>query len=470
MRAHIIDRASELKVLEREWSSKGFRLIIIYGRRRIGKTFLLKYFVSSRNHIYFTAIEASKDILYNELSKLVSEKFNVRVLFNNIDDILDFIVKNSRDRIVFVIDEFQYLVHSDPEAPSRIQRFIDENPNANIVLVLCGSAVSFFERELLGYRAPLFGRRTATLRLKPMKFLDTWMFYPSYNAIDAIRAYSVFGPTPAYAKFVDDSKTLIENIVDNILRKGSYLYSEAIDVLRQEVRETSTYSSILNAIALGYTKVSEIASLAGVSSKTISKYLQLLEQLDIIERTRSLGRRGGEVRVEIIDPYFLFWYKYVKPNLSYLELEIVDPVKERIEKELDLHVARVLETLVRRELVFDILIPRIIKLDIVEVGKWWYKDKEIDVVVRGTGKTVFIEVKWSNVNLGEAEKILDKLEDKALSSKLLKPENYYVLVARSIDGIEKPIEVQEHRILVDLAKTLDNIHKTRINKNTTSQP
>ena len=261
------------------------------------------------------------------------------------------------------------------------------------MLIICGSAVSFFEKELLGYRAPLFGRRTATLRLRPMKFLDVWCFYPRYSAVDALRIYSIFGGTPVYARYVDDSKSVIDNIVENILRKGSYLYSEAIDLLRQEVRETSTYSSILNAIALGYTKVSEIASLAGISSKTISKYLQLLEQLDIIERIRSLGRRGGEARVEIIDPYFLFWYKYVKPNLSYLELDIVDPVKKRIREEIDLHVAQVLETLARRELVYDILVPRIIPLKLVEVGKWWYKGEEIDVVVGGKEKTVFIEVK-----------------------------------------------------------------------------
>ncbi len=464
MREHFIDRDSEIRILEREWHSRGLRLVIVYGRRRLGKTFLLKYFVRDKDHVYFTAIEASKDILYKELSRMISEKFHVRVFFNNIDDVLDFIAKNISGRIVFVVDEFQYLVRSDPEAPSRIQRFIDENPSVDIVLVLCGSAVSFFEKELLGYHAPLFGRRTATIRLKPMKFLDVWMFYPNYDAVNAIRAYSVFGPTPAYAKYVDDSKTVVENIVDNILRKGSYLYSEAIDILRQEVRETTTYSSILNAIALGYTKASEIASIAGVSSKTISRYLQVLEQLDIIERTRPLGKRGGEVRIEVIDPYFLFWYKYVKPNLSYLELEIINPVKERIEHELDIHVARVLETLVRRELVFNILVPRVVKLDIVEVGRWWYKDKEIDVVVRGTSKAVFIEVKWSNISLKEAYRILDKLEEKALASRLLRHENYYTVIAKTITGLEKPVEVEDHRILVDLTRTLNKLHKPRIER------
>jgi len=457
LREVFVDRAVELSVLEREYKSNGFRLVVVYGRRRIGKTYLLRFFTNGRDSIYFTAIESSKEILYEELSRIISRRFNVNVLFNRIDDVLDFIRKNTSSRIVLVLDEFQYLVRADPEIPSRIQRFIDENPGVSILLIICGSAVSFFEKELLGYRAPLFGRRTATLRLRPMKFLDVWCFYPRYNAVDALRTYSIFGGTPAYARYVDDSKSVIDNIVENVLKKGSYLYSEAIDLLRQEVRETSTYSSILNAIALGYTKVSEIASLAGISSKTISKYLQLLEQLDIIERIRSLGRRGGEARVEIIDPYFLFWYKYVKPNLSYLELDIVDPVKKRIREEIDLHVAQVLETLARRELVYDILVPRITPLKLVEVGKWWYKGEEIDVVVRGKEKTVFIEVKWSDLDLREADRILDKLEDKALDSKLMKPQNYYVVMARSISGTNKPVEIQDSRVYVDLSRILEQL-------------
>ncbi|NPA96403.1 MAG: ATP-binding protein [Crenarchaeota archaeon] len=441
MRHRFVDRALELRTLERVWRGEGPRLVIVYGRRRVGKTRLLKEFSRGKQTLFFVAIEAPKRVLYTELSKLVEELVGRPVgVLEGIDRVLE-LVASEVERPLVIIDEFQYLVDADPEAPSRIQRFVDQRPEADVMIVLCGSAVSFFERELLGYRSPLFGRRAAAVRLRPMRLVEAWGFYPRYGALDAVRVYSAFGGTPAYASAVDDSISVVSNIARSILDPSSYLFHEAIDFLRQELREPSTYVAILSAVARGYTRPSEVASIASVSQKTVSKYIDVLEHLDILERLRSMGRRRGEVQLEIIDPYFRFWFTFVKPHLSHLEAGLVEDVASIVSESLDEYTARVFETVVRRELAP--YIARELGIELGEVGKWWHKGEEIDVVIRGRRQAAFIEVKWSDLDRVELARIARDLEGKASSSGLQRSENTYIVVARRIEGcsplcVEKP--------------------------------
>ena len=438
---------------------EGPRLVIVYGRRRVGKTRLLKEFSRGKNALFFVAIEAPKRVLYEELSKLVEELTGRPVgLIEEIDRVLK-LVASEVERPLVVIDEFQYLVDADPEAPSRIQRFIDENPDADIMLILCGSAVSFFERELLGYRSPLFGRRVASIRLRPMGLLDAWSFYPRYGAVDAVRIYAAFGGTPAYAVYVDDSLSVVENVARSILDPSSYLFHEAIDLLRQELREPSTYVAILSAVASGYTRPSEVASIAGVSSKTISKYVEVLEGLDIVERVRSMGRKRGEVQLEIVDPYFGFWFTFVKPHLSHLEAGFVNDVASIVGEGLDEYVARVFETIVRRELAP--YIARALGAEVGEVGKWWYRGDEIDAVVRGPRVATFIEAKWSDLDRHEFARIVRDLEGKASSSGLQRGENIYVVAARSIEGCS-PICFEKPYAGISIAKFLESLRSGEV--------
>ncbi len=436
MRYRFVDRSRELSALERLWSEKGLRLVIVYGRRRVGKTWLLREFSRGKQALFFVAVEASKSVLYRELCELVEQLVGRPVgLIEDIDRVLKLVVDEVESPLI-IIDEFQYLVKADPEAPSRIQRFVDENQGVDAMIVLCGSAVSFFERELLGYRAPLFGRRSATLRLRPMDLLSAWGFYPRYGPLDAILSYATFGGTPAYASRVDDSRSVLENVRREILDPSSYLFMEAVDFLRQELREPSTYVAILSGIAMGYTKPSEIASIAGVSQKTVSKYIDVLEALDIVERVRSMGRKRGEVQLSIADPYFLFWFTFVKPYLSHLEAGFVDEVANVVEKRLDEYVPRVFESIVRRELAPHI--AKLLGVELGEVGKWWYRGEEIDVVVRGATHALFAEVKWSDLDLREAKRVARDLEGKASGSGLQKPSNTYAVIARRVENC-KPV-------------------------------
>ncbi len=460
MRFRFMDRVRELEILEKEFRGSGLRLVIVYGRRRVGKTYLLNYFSRGKDAVFFTAIEASKNVLYRELSRAISEWLGKPIgVLESIEDVLELIYREARERVVVVLDEFQHLVEADPETLSRLQRFIDTHPDADLMIVICGSAVSFFERELLGYRSPLFGRRTASIKLKPMRLLDVWGFYPRYNALEAIYAYSAFGGTPAYARYVDDEKSVFINIAEKILSRGSYLYDEAINFFRQEVREPSTYIAILSAIASGYTKPSEVASIAGITSKSISRYIELLENLDIVERIRSLGRKRGEVQLEIVDPYFHFWFRYVKPRFSQLEQGYTYEVLGEVKKSFDTYVARVVEMLIRRELVYELLSRRLIESEMGIVGKWWYRGEEIDVVVQGETKTLFIEVKWSDLDLREAMAIARDLEARASVSGLQKSSNLYLVIARSVERC-RPICRDGPYAAVDLLNLLTYLRST----------
>ncbi|MEM2200946.1 MAG: ATP-binding protein [Ignisphaera sp.] len=456
-----MDRVRELQIIERAIAGGGLKLVVVYGRRRIGKTHLLRYFCSSRRCFYFVAIEASKHVLYRELAKFLSIWLNRPVgVFDNLDDFLGFLIKEVGESIVVVLDEFQYIADSDPESVSRLQRFCDLNKNLDMVIMLCGSSISFFEKKLLGYSSPLFGRRTVSLKIKPMSLVDAWGFYPSYSALDAISTYSVFGGTPAYLVLVDESKDIFRNIAEKILWRGSYLFDEALNFFRQEVREPSTYIAILSAIANGYTKPGEIASIAGVTSKSISRYIDVLEYLDIVERVKPIGRRGGETRIEVVDPYFSFWFKYVKPNITRLELGYVNEVLEDIKNTFNIYISNTIETLFRRELVY--LFLRELGVEISEVGRWWHKNNEIDVVARGRDLAVFIEIKWSDINYRESLRIAKDLEAKASLSGLQKPRNLYITIAREVERC-KPICKENHYIAIDMLNMLNKIKSEKLN-------
>ncbi len=428
-----VDRENELRILEREWNRKGFSMIILYGRRRVGKTTLLKKFCSNKPYIYYMAIEASYDTLCKEFSETVSKVLKVPIS-GDIIDVIEAIPRLYKDRIAIVLDEFQYIVESDELFPSRLQRAIDSTlKNSRIKLILCGSAVSFFKRRLLGYKSPLFGRRESSLRVHPMKFIDIKEFFPRYSPTELSMIYGVVGGTPAYLAKLDPNKSPFENIRD-VISPGSYLYDEAVNLLRQEVREPRTYFTILSSIAEGRTSMSEIASIANVDPRTIVKYVELLEELEVIRRVKPIGFRKP-VRLEIRDNYFRFWFTYVYKLRSMLEYGYIDEALAYIRKTFNDYMSRVFENIVE-ELTLPMYATGVIKTKPIEVGKWWHKGLEIDLIVRDPGtSSTFIEVKWKALSLKEALKMVEALKEKSMKSGLTSPINYYMLIAREIkDG------------------------------------
>jgi len=446
LRKQFIDRYGELELLDGLWNRPGFSLFILYGRRRIGKTRLLVEFAKGKKCVYYTAMEGSYDRICREFSETVKRATGVP-LAGDVIEILEWLARNTKEKLLVIIDEFQYIVEADPSIVSRLQRSIDSVlSQSNLMLVLCGSAVSFFKRKFLGYRSPLFGRRTSSLKLAPLSFKYVRKYFSNYTIEDAIAAYSIVGGTPAYIIKLDPAKSLEENIL-SIITPGSYLYDEAVNFLRQEVREPKTYFNILAALSEKSEKMSALASAAKVDPRTLPKYIELLEELDVIEKIRKLG--GRAVKIGFKDNYFRFWFTYIYRLRSLLEAYLLDEALDYILSTLDQYLSKVFEKLCS-ELLPELYKHNIVPVRPVEKGSWWGKQAEIDIIVREPGKaTAFIEVKWRRLSLREAEEILDQLEEKSSKTGLSSPQNYYILICKEVEE-KTPVKIDTYKSIIDL--------------------
>ncbi|BEP18706.1 ATP-binding protein [Pyrofollis japonicus] len=454
-----IDRRRELRVLDEEWNKPGFRMIVVYGRRRIGKTRLLVEWLRQRRGVYYEAAELSYQQLAAEFSRVVGKQLGVYVSPSDVVKALEDLGQRA-DRIAIVLDEFQYLVNADGSLPSRLARSIDTVlQRTNLVLVLSGSAVSFFEKELLGYRAPLHGRRTSQLRLRPLRMIEAWEFWPRLGSIDALRAYSVVGGTPAYLALTYGVESL-EELLKRVLDPASPLLEEALFLLRQELREPRSYAALIKAVVDGATRPSEAAYRAGIDPRSVHRYIEVLEELDIARRRTPLGFRRG-ARIFITDPYFRFYFGFITWAKNLVEQGLVDEVVEEAKHVIDAYASKTFEEWVEQHL-GELYSLGVLPTRPVEYGSWWHRGEEIDLVVRDPGtSTSFIEAKWSDLSMYDTKNLIRELEKKAKKTGLMGPENYYIIVARRLKNIEdEAIRLDEHRIAINyfvLAKKLRRI-------------
>lgn len=335
-----VGREKELAFLESKYTAENGQLIVLYGRRRVGKTETLKEFCKNKPHVFFACRECTDKLQLRTFSekmlkediparRYISQFENWEQAFRSVTDLPSGDMKK-----LLIIDEFPYMCRGNTSIPSVLQNLWDEVlKDKNLMIVLCGSSMSFIEKELLTEKNPLYGRATGVYRMTEMDFYDAVKFFPDYSDTDKVIAYSVLGGIPHYLKQFDPKKSLAENIKNNILTKGCVLYSEVDFLLRQELRETPIYNSLIEAIALGNTKLNEISqkSLVDDTSKT-STYLRNLIQLGIVEREFSVDA-GTKERAntnrgtyKLTDNFFRFWYAFVFTNYSELEAGDVDGV------------------------------------------------------------------------------------------------------------------------------------------------
>ncbi len=462
MSTPFIDRRLELRVLDREYSKPGFSFIVVYGRRRIGKTRLLREWLKGKKGVHYIAAQLSYEQLCREFSEVVGSELGLWVPFDVVEALER--ISSELDKVVVVLDEFQYLVEADPSLPSRLSRSIDSTlSKTSLKLVICGSAVSFFEKELLAYRAPLFGRRTAELRLGLLRFLEAMDFTWKLSVKDSLLAYSVLGGTPAYLASAY-GKSSVEEVVEEALEPGGYLETEAEDLLRQELREPSSYMSILKAVAEGRTRPYEAAQAAGVDPRTVHHYLRVLEELDIVRLRKPLGQRRG-TRVFIIDDYFRFWFTYTTRLRSLAHSGLLGKAVEAVMRTINSYASQTFEQVVEQ------LLPELHQVGAVptkpvEHGPWWKGRVEVDLVVRDPGSSsTFIEAKWSALTLSEAKRELARLEAKAAQTGLLSPSNYYVIVAREVVDADEPVlHVDDRYLVVDFTRVVSAIKDARESK------
>ncbi|AEA12356.1 archaeal ATPase, fused to C-terminal DUF234 domain protein [Thermoproteus uzoniensis 768-20] len=408
-----VDREEELALLERLYASGRPHLVLIYGRRRVGKTWLVKKFLEGKRGLYFYA---RRRPLRDELADL-AEGLG-RALGRYVRPDWDSIFAALRDagRFVLAVDEFGYWLDEDPGTLSAIQRGWDEYlSDSGAFLVLLSSAVAVAERAV-AYGGGLFGRATARMRLGPLEPRYAKSFLPAYSPRDLAAAYAVTNGIPYYLALFDRGKDLGGNLNALFSRWGP-LYEEAENLLRYEAREPHIYLNIVRAIEEGASTYSEIADRARISPQTLAKYLHVLEKLEIVRREAPVLGKARPIYV-VSDLYVKFWTRFVYPQRGWIELGNPPAL------DLDSYMGSAFEEIVRRAL------PRLHKSGVVKrlgrCGRYWSGDVEVDIVCVDGGRITAVEVKWSDLGEDDVERILEETKDK-----LGRREGDYYVAARS---------------------------------------
>lgn len=319
------------------------------------------------------------------------------------------------DKVIVAIDEFQRLTNYDG-AMSMFQKYWDgKMSGTKCFLILSGSSIGTIRRVALRGDAPLYGRRTATLKVEPLKYLDLFEWFGKYSAEELVKIYGGFGGTPAYLEHVDEGNSVEENLVQKILSKRSPLHDEPEMLLMEEIRAPQRYMDVLAAIAQGRNTMSHIADATGLSRENVTTYLKTLEILDLIERvtpvTEPDAKRG---LYRLRDQFFGFWFRFVRPNMRQLELELEGSVWEGARDEFNRYLGFVFEEVCCQVLV-EMAKKALLPLRVEKIGKWWWKDEEIDILGldKGKSKALAVEAKWTDLDYREAKRLLSELAVKA---------------------------------------------------------
>lgn len=437
-----LDRQEELKVLSEHFTSNKPEFIVVYGRRRVGKTELVTHFLKNKPGIYFLAEEKKYLDNLNEMKDIMSnflrdEEFKM-IKFESWVQLFKSFLERLKKRTVIIIDEFPYLVKENKSIPSEFQKVWDMylSKSKDIMLILVGSSVSMMEK-LLGKKSPLFGRRTAQLEIKPVTIFHVKEFLPTYSIEDCIKVYGCADGIPLYLKQFDQELTVFENMKNVFFRRDALLYKEAEILMKQEFREPANYFAILKAISFGNTKQNEIVNYTNIDKSIISKYLKNLEEIRVIQKEYPITERKEKrknARYTISDNYFRFWFRFIYPYKTLIEQGSSDAF-EIMKKSYDAYLGIIFEDIARHFL----LASRLFKF--TKIGKWWYKDKEIDLVAldESTKNIFFFECKWQNLNEEKARNILELLKTKAryVDWNNDKRNEHYGLFAKNLEGKEK---------------------------------
>lgn len=457
----MLGRESELQILEELYGSDRFEFAIVYGRRRVGKTTILEEFARRHASLYIPA-QAKNDALNLQDFSLAAQRFfdgSPVAPFSGWGRAFEYLGEKSQDsRTVVIIDEFPFLAEANPAIKSILQHAIDHDwCNRNIMLVLCGSNVSFMESEVMGYQSPLYGRSTSQIEVLPFDYFDSARFLPSYNHEQQLVSYGILGGIPRYLIEFDDREGIAENIQRRILANGAFLKEEPQALLRMEVREPARYNSILQAIAGGANKGVEIAGRIREEQPTVAKYLGTLKSMRLIRKRVPCGEPPESKRgiYELADNFLRFWYRFEFSNREYYELlgphdaslEIMGLMNDY----MGLAFEDVCEQYLRRA-----ARARMLPFVPYHLGKWWgsnpitRKQDDVDVLALSKDGTrgLFCECKFKNREL-----CMDDYDDLVVASQAfptVKDKRYWLF---SKGGFTKPVVErarQEGTVLVGL--------------------
>lgn len=408
-----IGREHDLEQLDECYRSRRAQLVFVYGRRRMGKTETLTQFSRGKETLFFAAQNATREEQLAAFSRLMFEAGapgkDYLTQYSTWESALSELAKlpqpSDGSRRLVVFDEFPYLAKSDPSLPSTLQNLWDHTlRNANVMIVICGSSMSFIEKELLAEKSPLYGRATGILKMNPMPYWDAVKFFPTYSDEDKALAYAILGGIPRYLEEFDPDESVDVNIRRHILRRIAPLYSEVEFLMHEELRETARYNSVIRAIALGDTTLNEISTHTLMPAGTLSAYLTNLMELGLVEREFPVTAKvreqakGARGLYQLSDNFFRFWYTFIFPYRSELEHGDVDSVYERhIAPSLHDFAGKPFEALCREWLWRESAAGRL-PFHAARIGRWWNRVDEIDVVaVDDAGRHAIVgECKFRN--------------------------------------------------------------------------
>ncbi len=444
-RCMFVGRKRELDKLNTLYAGDSFEFAVVYGRRRVGKTTLIREFLKDKESVYYMAVEGTKKENLRGLSAafLMQGKNNAPaaesyVEFRDYEAALAYIdlLAGENRRIVIAIDEYPYLAASYPTISSLVQKHIDECwKDSRLFLILCGSSMSFMEEQVLGYKSPLYGRRTAQFKIRPFTFWEAGEMLKDYSAQDRALLYGVTGGIPEYLSRIDGTKDVHENIIRLFFDESGRLFEEPINLMKQELREPMTYHSIISAIASGASRLNEIATKTGLESGGCSNQLSSLIALQIVKKevpmTQNANSRSTLYSLE--DSMYLFWYRFVRPNSSSIMCGVGRQIYETVVMpQNDDFMGRIFETICRQYLFLPEIYGKL-PFPIGQIGRWWgnnaraRRQEEIDLMAISGETVLFGECKWRNEKIGRqvVERLLERGE------LFQYPEKYYYIFSKT---------------------------------------
>ena len=465
-------RNMELSLLNDVYNRRGAQFLILYGRRRIGKTRLITHWGRGLDEpsLYWIASQTSAVKHLREFSRTLFQFLNPDTTidptfsYGSWDAAFAEVARAAREsRMVIILDEFTYVMQANPEVPSLIQRAWDHQlKNSNVFLILTGSLAGIIQRAALDYQAPLYGRATARLKLQPLSFGALADMLPNYNAEQRVAVYTITGGVPAYVEMFKDDRNILKNLRQHIVTPLNTMLEDAVFLLGEQLHEPGNYIAILEAIASGYHRLTDIATMSGISRSNISKYLSVLQELGYVERqvpaTVRRPEQSRKGRYVIVDAYFRFYFRFLKPYLA-------DIARGRTRKVVSLlydHLLDFIGTHTFEELC-RIWVDDMAEMDDfpflpTRTGSFWSKEAQVDVVaINWRSKEILLgECKWGEKPV--ARHVIQTLVDKR--DKVLPDKSswrvYYAFFARQGFTDAAQALASEHDALL---VTLDQVER-----------
>lgn len=419
-----IGRERDLDILNRLYESQKFEFAVIYGRRRVGKTALISEFIKDKDAIYFMGVESNEKQNLENFSKNIMEfraGIQMDTSFLSFQAALEYVFKlGESQRLILAIDEYPYVARASSSLASTLQLLIDKyKDNSKLMLILCGSSMSYMEDHVLAYKAPLYGRRTAQMKILPFDFEDTCRYFTKFSDLDKALLYGMVGGTPQYLLQINNNLSVEENIKNTFLNPTSSLFEEPENLLKQEVREPALYNAIITAIATGASRLAEISTKVGETTGVCSGYIKNLISLGLVQKECPYGEKNSKKTIYSIDDnLFRFWYRFVPENNSVIARGAADLAYNRIEPHLSEYMGKVFEEICKQYL-WKLLLLGETPVDFNDLGRWWGTDPktrsqtEIDIMGTDMNKgAVFGECKWTNqkIDQGVLETLVKRSE------------------------------------------------------------